>query len=330
MLLYNWYIFCLQLSRKLRLTLKQLITMMKSIKYTLFFFAIAGLFIQAQEIGDPINFPFSTSKIKNESTVNGLSDDFSPTWYENGIVFCSNSNPVKKGTPPADDLNLKFSAFDENGNLTKSKSFAKKINTKTNEGPATFNKTGDMMFFTRTTSKSGVDKVNQYGEYTLKIYIKNKVDGEWSKDNILPFEKDEYSFCHPTLTADGQRLYFSSNMAGGKGGFDVYYVRKLAEGNWSNPINVEKINSSKNEVFPYIHTDGMIYFASDGHNTVGGLDVFKFDLTQRTGVPVNLGSPINSSADDFGLIINQKNDGGFFSSNREGTKGGDDIYSFKF
>jgi hypothetical protein len=306
--------------------------MMKSIKYFSLFFIVAGLFIQAQEIGLPVDFPFSTSKIKNESMVNGTNDDFSPVWFENGIVFCSNSAAaVKKGgTPPGDDLNLKFAEFDANGNLMKSKPFAKKVNTKTNEGPATFTKENNTMFFTRTTSKGGVDKINKYGEYTLKIYIKNKVDGEWSKDNILPFEKDEYSFCHPTLSADGQRLYFSSNMAGGKGGFDIFYVRKQADGNWSNPINVEKLNTSKNEVFPYIHADGMIYFASDGHNSVGGLDVFKFDLTQRTGVPVNLGSPINSAADDFGLIINPKNDGGFFSSNREGTKGGDDIYSFKF
>jgi WD40-like Beta Propeller Repeat len=306
--------------------------MLKTIKSLISLGAVAFVSIQAINPNPtPANLPFYTSTIKNESVVNGENDDFSPAWYQNGIVFCSNSLTGKKTATEADDLNLKFAEFDANGNLMKSKMFSRKINTKTNEGPAAFAADGNTMYFTRTTSKGGIEKVNKQGVHTLKIYIKTKDDkGDWSKDMILPFEKDEYSFCHPSLSADGQRMYFSSDLAGGKGGYDIYYVRKMTDGTWSNPINLEKVNSPKNEVFPYVHNDGMFYFASNGHNSVGGLDIFKFDPTQRTSVPVNLGSPINSASDDFGLIINSTNLGGFFSSNREGSKGGDDIYSFKF
>ena len=146
---------------------------------------------------------------------------------------------------------------------------------------------------------------------------------------------DEYSVCHPSLSKDAKTLYFASDKPGGYGGLDLYECTREIGGPWSTPVNLgPKINTSGEEGFPFIADDGTLYFASDGHGGLGGLDIYS--TTQvKTGNklsswtdPENLGAPVNTSSDDFGYIIYKDNKTGYLCSNRPGGMGDDDIYSF--
>ena len=141
---------------------------------------------------------------------------------------------------------------------------------------------------------------------------------------------------HPSLTKDGKTLYFASDKPGGYGGVDLYVSNREIGGTWGTPVNLgPKINTSGDDMFPYIADDGTLYFASNGHTGLGGLDVYS-TTSIKTGnklttwtEPENLGYPINTNSDDFGYIINKDNKNGYFVSNRAGGKGDDDIYSFQ-
>ena len=148
---------------------------------------------------------------------------------------------------------------------------------------------------------------------------------------IFPFHfnSDEYSTGHPTISADGKTVYFSSDRPGGFGGVDIYVTNLNQDSSWSEPKNLDSlINTEGNELFPFFHNNTKtLYFASNGHVGLGGLDIFATQI-EGSKMPENLGHPINTQFDDFGLIINHKQKGGFFSSNRKGGEGHDDIYGF--
>lgn len=273
-------------------------------------------------------------EVRNVKILNGLKDDFSPMFFENGILFCSNSRKVKDADEKVpDDLNLKYAPFDSLGKLGKPTSFGRRTNSKTHEGPSCFSRRGDTMFLTRNMSRGGIDKKNKEGKYTLKIYVKSRdTMGNFMSDKILPFELESYSYCHPTLSADGKRLYFVSDMPGGFGGMDLYVIRKINDSTWTSPINLgARINTVKNEVFPYINDEGRLYFASNGQrNGKGGLDIYHIDIDSRAAMAIQMEAPFNTEGDDFGIMFLPKNkQKGFFSSNRIGGSGGDDIYEFQ-
>jgi WD40-like Beta Propeller Repeat len=277
------------------------------------------------------------ANVRNASLLNGDKDDFSPIAFENGLLFCSNSKKVSKKTDKAtivDDLNLKFSVIDTFGNLTKPTAFSRKTNSKTHEGPSCFSANGDTMFLTRVMSKGGIAKINKEGETTLKIYIKIRdAEGNFTGDAVMPFESETYSYCHPTISADGQLLYFSSNMPGGFGGMDLWMTRKLKTGGWSQAMNLgSRINSAGNELFPHITSTGAFYFSSNGRKgNKGGLDIYTVDIENKIAQSVALGASFNTEGDDFGIMFLPTNDHkGYFSSNRKGGSGGDDIYEFEF
>lgn len=274
--------------------------------------------------------------IKNAKMLNGNKDDFSPMYYENGLLYCSNSRKVKKGTDMdkvPDDLNLKYAAFDSTGKLNKPASFGKRTNSKTHEGPSCFTPNGDTMFLTRNMSKGGIDKKSKNGTFTLKIYLKVRDSlGYFLGDQLLPFELENYSYCHPSLSADGKRLYFSSNIPGGFGGMDLYMIRKLTDTTWSAPINLgARVNTALNEVFPFMANNGILYFASNGQRKgKGGLDIYNIEIDRRNAMIFPLGEQFNTEGDDFGLMFLPNNNmKGFFASNRIGGLGGDDIYEFE-
>ena len=189
------------------------------------------------------------------------------------------------------------------------------------------------MFLTRVMSKGGIAKFTKDGETTLKIYIKIRdKEGNFLGEEVMPFESENYSYCHPTISADGKRLYFSSNMPGGFGGMDLYVIRKINDSTWTPPINLgARINTPKNELFPNISENGTLYFASNGQRkNVGGLDIYQIDIENRTAKVTSLGKPFNTEGDDFGFMLLPGHEGkGFFSSNRKGGSGGDDIYEFE-
>jgi WD40-like Beta Propeller Repeat len=284
-----------------------------------------------------VNAVTDVVNIHNATILNGDKDDFSPIAFENGLLFCSNSKKVSKSTDKAtivDDLNLKFAVIDSLGNLTKPTAFARKTNSKTHEGPSCFSANGDTMFLTRVMSKGGIAKTNKEGETTLKIYIKTRdAEGNFNGDAIMPFESETYSYCHPTLSADGQRLYFASNMPGGFGKMDLWMTRKLKSGGWSQAMNLgSRINSAGNELFPHITSTGSFYFSSDGRKGgKGGNDIYTVDIENKIAQAAALGSAFNTEGDDFGIMFLPTNEKkGYFSSNRKGGSGGDDIYEFEF
>jgi WD40-like Beta Propeller Repeat len=285
-------------------------------------------------------------EVRNATILNGENDDFSPVPCENGILFCTNSlvraknGQIKKASAPSvndpkqktqrKDLNLKFVPFDSaTGKLQKVRTFNAKLNSRTNEGPSCFSKDGNTMYLTRNSSKHGKEIANAKGEFTVKIYVKQKQGEDWTGEVLLPFEDEDYTFCHPTLSADGQKLYFTSNMPGGFGGMDLYVSRRLSSGEWSAPSNLgAKVNTDKNELFPFLSAEGTLFFASDGQEGAKKLDLFRIDLENRTAKAISLGAPFNTEADDFGLMLLPNGKRGYFSSNRTGGFGGDDIYEF--
>lgn len=281
-----------------------------------------------------------------EVDFNSHSDDFSPQYYKNGIVFSSerDTNPIIRRTHtwtgnPFLELyyvDMKETGGDEAscGNYTfgRPEKFSNEINTKYHDAVVSFSKNGEEIFFTRNNFLDGKKDYDDDGVMRLKVfYARSEGEGEWGELQSLPFNSNEYSVAHPSLSEDGQKLYFASDMPGGFGGFDIYYSEKES-GRWGPPLNLgSEVNTEGTEVFPYAGKDGKIYFASDGLIGLGGLDIYTTSQREN-GIwqePENLGYPINTLSDDFGVIFNEEGTCGFFSSNREGGVGNDDIYSLK-
>lgn len=205
--------------------------------------------------------------------------------------------------------------------------FSRTLSTKYHEGPLSFFSNQDSLIFTRNNYDNGKYKESTDGINKLKLYSANckNTDSTWKNIQPLPFNNDNYSTGHPAIAPGDSILYFVSDMPGGLGGTDIYksYYRN---GNWSTPQNLgAPINTEGNEMFPFVDSEHNLYFASDGHPGLGGLDIFKTSLIKQSTIQ-NIGYPANSSFDDFGLIYNPKTSTGFFSSNRRRGAGDDDIY----
>ena len=278
--------------------------------------------------------------VKNMEDMNSEKLDFSPMFYENGLVFTSTRTSNQKLTKRKDlwtndnFMDLYRADVDADNFTTGVSHLFREVNIRYHDGAATFTKDQGTMYFSRSNYKNGKRRKDKKGITRLKI-CEAKNDGRgWSEVVELPFNDDDFDTCHPTLDASGNVLYFTSDRPGGYGGMDIYRSRKT--GNiWSTPENLgPKINTEGNEIFPFIHQDGTLYFASNGLPGIGGLDVFStteissnIENTNWTA-PVNLGKPINTNKDDFSLIVDISGTRGYFTSNREGGKGMDDIYSF--
>ncbi len=208
----------------------------------------------------------------------------------------------------------------------------KVVNTKLHEGNGTYSRANKMMFYNTTQSATGdTSKVSGafYDYQKLKLVFQYyRGGGEWGDRQNFQFNSKTYSTAHPSISDDGQFLYFISDMPGGYGGTDIYYCVKT-ENYWSEPVNMgPSVNTISNEVFPYINGN-KLYFSTTGWPGLGGLDVFVIDLNDAdrtaSGTPRNVGYPINSSSDDFGIVYDRDGINGYFSTNRRGS---DDIYKF--
>ncbi len=256
---------------------------------------------------------------------------FGPAHYGKGIVFAAETEITSAAsTNPWTGysyLDLYYLEKDANGNWDIPVPFDETLNGRFHDGPAVFNKEQDMIIYTRSAMKNEKKQLlNEDRENQFYLYQSEKKDGKWSAPKELPFNSPDYSVGHPALSKDGKTLYFSSNMPGGYGGSDIYKSTYDGE-SWSEPINLGNvINTPGNEVFPSVGNDDRLYFSSEGHVTLGGLDVF---VTESKGgiwsKPVNLAYPLNSSQDDFAIIFNDNDTTGYVSSNRSGE---DMIYSF--
>ncbi|CAN1566868.1 OmpA-like domain [Flavobacteriaceae bacterium] len=215
--------------------------------------------------------------------------------------------------------------------LGKPEKFANKIRIPFHEATPIFTKDGQTMYFTQNNYLKGKKGKNSEKITLLKIYKAKLIDKEWNNVEELPFDSDNYSVGHPALSPDEKTLYFASDMPGTKGQSDIFKCTIDEEGNYGIPENLgSKINTEGRESFPFISEENELYFASDGHPGLGGLDIFVVEIAKDgTFKKVkNIGETANSSDDDFGFLINSETRRGFLTSNREGGKGLDDIYQF--
>lgn len=270
------------------------------------------------------------------SYFNSNTSDFAPSFNGSQLVFSSakDSGIASKkihnwnGMSFLDLYTVPISEDDINSeSIIK---LSKTLNKKTHESSTAFTKDGSTIYFTRNNSKKGSFARDDQGISRLKIYKASLVNNQWKNVTELPFNNDEYSVAHPTLSPDESKLYFASDMPGTVGASDIFYVTINEDGSYSEPINLgKKVNTEARETFPYITASNKLYFASDGHPGLGGLDVFAVDLNNLEETKVqNVGSPLNSENDDFSFIFNEENQKGYFASNREGGRGADDIYNF--
>ena len=206
----------------------------------------------------------------------------------------------------------------------------KNINSPYHDASAVITKDGKTMFFTRNNFDGKKLNNDKRKISHLKIFKAERVNNEWINIKELPFNDETYSVGHPALSFDESTLYFSSDMPGGFGKTDIYKVTIKSDDNYGDPVNLGKdINTEGKEMFPFVDEDNNLYFASNGHIGLGGLDVFKSEILETSyGKVENLGEPINSEKDDFSFSLNNAKRIGFFSSNRSGGKGDDDVYSF--
>ncbi len=269
--------------------------------------------------------------------INSKYSEFSPMFHNEGeVVFASandtsifNTRRYKWNDQPYLDLYV-AKLNEESQELKDAIKFSRKVNTKYHEASVTFSPDNETMYFTRNNYSKKL-KRDKKGVNHLKIYISRKQNGEWSEATEVPFNSDNYSTGHPALSPDGKMLYFVSDMPGSIGQTDIFVVDVLEDGSFSEPRNLGPgINTERKEMFPFVNKE-KLYFSSDGHVGLGGLDVFEAAIDEEQGFleVKNVGKPINSNKDDFSYIVNEETQKGFFASNRRGGKGDDDIYSFK-
>lgn len=271
-------------------------------------------------------------KVANMKKLNTSYAEFSPVIMKNVMVFTTNRPDILAsskeiyealGTP----YFKLFKAFVRDTAVSDIELLKGDVNSGYHNGPATFTANTDTVYFTRTVlDKKNVNKVNG-----LEIFYASRNGDEYT--NVLPFEYNHinYSAGHPFVSADGQRIYFVSDEPRGYGGTDIYCAKRI-ESRWSDPINLGPlINTEFDEQFPFEDENGVLYFSSDGHKGLGGFDIFRSVSRDSIRIqPENLGYPMNSSRDDFGIFVLPGKKEGYFSSNRTGGKGSDDIYYFNF
>lgn len=266
-------------------------------------------------------------------SINSEFSDFGATFFGDKIVFASNRTEGKiydwNNLPYLDLYQVELNQLNDPSKVIP---FSEIINTKYHESNATFTKDGKTMYFTRNNFMDGKKGKDEHKITHLKIYKAEFLNNEWTNIAELPFNGENYSMEHPALSSNEKQLYFSSDMPGTIGSFDLFMVDIHEDGTYSLPKNLGPIiNTEHREQFPFINTENELFFASDGHFGIGGLDIFKSEIIENEFTkPQNLGEPVNSNLDDFSFILNKENNMGFFSSNRLLGAGDDDIYSFSY
>ena len=266
---------------------------------------------------------------------NSKYSDFAASFYEQGLIFASDRDTgnlarYRHTWNSRDFLDLYKVNADSvsNNNVVK---LSGDVNTRLHESTSVVTKDGTTMYFTRNNFLDGKKYKDQQGVIRLKIYSAELINGVWTNVTELPFNNDSYSVAHPVLSPDEKWLYFVSDMPGTLGESDIFMTEIIGDGTYGPIMNLgSNINTRARETFPFITKDGVLYFSSDGHQGLGGLDVFATKIAFNDyGQPVvNVGRPINGANDDFAFIIDTESKKGYFSSNREGGMGEDDIYEF--
>jgi outer membrane protein OmpA-like peptidoglycan-associated protein/tetratricopeptide (TPR) repeat protein len=269
-----------------------------------------------------------------DAGINSTQTDYGSAYYDNKLVFASardTGGVVRKTFKWTNKsfTNLYTAEIKADGTLGTPERFQKNINSKFNESTPVFTKDGKTMYFTRNNYLEGKRGKDNQKITLLKLYKAEQINGKWTNVSELPFNSDQYSTAHPALSTDEKKLYFASDMPGTLGQSDLYSVTINSDKSFGKPENLGKtINTEGRETFPFISAENELYFASDGQPGLGGLDVYVTKINNdNTFTEVqNVGAPINSKQDDFAFIIDNQTQKGYFSSNREGGNGNDDIY----
>jgi outer membrane protein OmpA-like peptidoglycan-associated protein/tetratricopeptide (TPR) repeat protein len=264
-------------------------------------------------------------RVKNMDKINTSGAEYSPVYEDGLLYFTSNRGNSKIYKATGTPFSNIYTAATKGAKIdsTTIKSVSDIINdNNVNDGSVSFSPDGKTMVFAK--ANSGKKK----GTYDVNLYSSRLRNGTWTEPKQLNINKLNSFDSSPAFSRDGKMLYFASNRPGGLGGTDIYSARKSARGRYSKVKNLgSTINTAGNEMFPYISDDGHMYFSSDGHPGFGGLDLFYAKRSNGKTTIENLGMPVNSNADDFGMYL-FKPDRGFFTSNRQGGHGDDDIYTF--
>jgi outer membrane protein OmpA-like peptidoglycan-associated protein len=271
-----------------------------------------------------------TYSIKRASFSSYDYDEFCPVYYKGGIVFCSNKSTGLAKYETANDMGFfKIYFVDTVGRISwqSSRLFSKFLTTNLNDGPVTFNSRGDTIIYSRNLEVSGNLQNISSPRNKLGLFSAVLLDGKWTKIRELRFNNEWYNCTTPCLSPDGKKLYFASDKPGGYGGFDIY-LSQWRNDYWTDAVNLGPvINTKGNEAYPFITSSGELLFSSDGHEGLGGKDIFFSSYTDTTWLkPVRLDPPVNSKSDDFGFITDSLFESGYFSSNRDKSV---DVFEFR-
>lgn len=280
-----------------------------------------------------------SAEIKNMESINSTFSDFGSYIYKNELLFASDRDVDLMNNTNYSWTNfgyldlytaLPLSDNDFWNDLSEPVKLSSPFNQPYHDGPASFTADFKEIFTTRTLKNNArADSVKSETDY-LKIFYADISDEKNVSYTAFPFNNDNYSVGHPAISADGRKLIFASKVPGGYGLSDLYVSERI-NGKWSDPVNLGNVvNTFGNEVFPLLVNDTTLFFASDGLLGLGGLDIYQTDFVKgKWTKPWNLKHPINSSLDDFSIAFDKTLTKGFFSSNRPGGKGSDDIYAFR-
>lgn len=272
---------------------------------------------------------FPLFEAQNLEDINTEYSEFGGLMIDKDFYFSSSRNTARKKYHWDDQPFLDIYKAEKVGNTIKNAVLLEgDVNTKYHEGNVAITPDKKRIYFDRNDFLEGKFQKSEEGINQINIYYSEWVDGGWKGVYAVPFNSTEHSTGHPALSANGNHLYFVSDMPGGKGDSDIYRVTIDAEGNFGSPERLgDNINTEGKEVFPSLDSNGNLYFSSNGHQGLGGLDGFYAEAAgSGFSDPVNLGPGANSEADDFAFIYDANDKTGFVSSNRKGGKGMDDIY----
>lgn len=261
--------------------------------------------------------------------------EFAPAFYKEGLIFSSDRDTGNlaryRHTWNSKDFLDLYKVNADSASLNVVLKLGNQVNTRLHESTSATTSDGLTMYFTRNNFKDGSYIKDENGVIRLKIFKSTLVDGSWQNIEELPFNSDTYSVAHPVLGPDEKTMYFASDMPGNLGASDIYKVDIKEDGSFGEPVNLgNTINTEARETFPFVTSEEILYFSSDGHPGLGGLDVFGTEIADGKfdGVILNVGEPVNSKMDDFTYIIDEESKKGYFASNRSEGQGADDIYSF--
>lgn len=267
---------------------------------------------------------------------NSVYSDFAPSYYKQGLIFSSDRDTGNfaryRHTWNAKDFLDLYKVNSDSTSFNTVTKLGENVNTRLHESTSVTTKDGQTLYFTRNNFiKGGKYLKDEKGIIRLKIYRAQLVENIWAEIEELPFNNDSYSVAHPVLSPDEKTLYFASDMPGTLGESDIFMVAINDDRTFGTPQNLgSNINTEARETFPFVTNEEILYFSSDGHPGLGGLDIFATKIKRQdfTGKVLNVGEPVNSKNDDFTFIFKEEDKTGYLASDREGGLGADDIYSF--